>query len=129
LDVTIDFEHPSVGRQQLSLSVSPQTFVSDLSWARTFGFERLVPALRRMGLVRGGSLENALVFGEAGPLNVGGLRAGDEPVRHKMLDALGDLALIGHPVCGRLTTERPGHGITFQLVEALLAQKDSWKIR
>ena len=129
LDVTIDFDHPSVGRQHLSLSLNPKIFVSELSWARTFGFERLVPAMQRMGLVRGGSLDNALVFGEEGPLNEGGLRANDEPVRHKMLDALGDLALIGHPVCGRLTTERPGHGITFQLVQALLSGKDSWKIR
>ena len=129
LDVTIDFDHHSVGRQRLSITLNPETFISELSWARTFGFERLVPAMQRMGLVRGGSLDNALVFGDEGPLNEGGLRALDEPVRHKMLDALGDLALIGHPVCGRLTTERPGHGITFQLVEALLSQKDSWKIR
>ena len=129
LDVTIDFDHPSVGRQHLSLVLNPKTFESELSWARTFGFERLVPAMQRMGLVRGGSLDNALVFGDEGPLNTGGLRAIDEPVRHKMLDALGDLALVGHPVCGRLTTERPGHGITFQLVQALLSRKDSWKIR
>ena len=129
LDVTIDFDHPSVGRQHFALGLDPENFVSELSWARTFGFERLVPAMQRMGLVRGGSLDNALVFGDEGPLNKGGLRASDEPVRHKMLDALGDLALIGHPVSGRLTTERPGHGITFQLVQALLSQEDSWKIQ
>jgi len=129
LDITIDFDHPSVGRQHLALNIEPDTFASELSWARTFGFERLVPAMQRMGLVRGGSLDNALVFGSDGPLNEGGLRASDEPVRHKMLDVLGDLALLGHPVCGRLTAERPGHGIVYQLLQAVLSNSRSWKIR
>ena len=128
LDITIDFDHPCVGRQNLSLALGPDTFDSELAWARTFGFERLVPAMQRLGLVRGGSLENALVFGEDAPLNEGGLRALDEPVRHKMLDALGDLALLGHPICGRLVAERPGHGIVFQLILAVTSATDSWRI-
>jgi UDP-3-O-[3-hydroxymyristoyl] N-acetylglucosamine deacetylase len=128
LDVTIEFDHPHVGRQHLAMALVPDAFASELAWARTFGFEHLVPAMQRMGLVRGGSLENALVFGESGPLNEGGLRAPDEPVRHKMLDALGDLALLGHPVCGRLVTERPGHGVIFQLIQAVLADTRSWEI-
>ncbi len=129
LDVTIDFEHPHVGRQHLSLVLEAETFATELAWARTFGFERLVPAMQRMGLVRGGSLENALVFGDDGPLNEGGLRAFDEPVRHKMLDALGDLSLLGHPVSGRLVAERPGHGIVFQLISKVVEQADAWEIR
>jgi UDP-3-O-[3-hydroxymyristoyl] N-acetylglucosamine deacetylase len=129
LDVTIDFDHPHVGKQHLALTLNPGTFAEELAWARTFGFEHMVPAMQRMGLVRGGSLDNALVFGEAGPLNEGGLRAPDEPVRHKMLDALGDLALLGHPVCGRLVAERPGHGIIFQLIQTVMEDPESWEIQ
>ena len=129
LDITIDFDHPSVGQQHLALQFDADTFASEIAWARTFGFERLVPAMQRMGLVRGGSLDNALVFGSDGPLNEGGLRSADEPVRHKMLDALGDLALLGHPICGRLVAERPGHGIVFHLLKTLLADTRAWKIR
>jgi len=129
MDVTIEFDHPCVGRQQLSVDVNPRVFESELAWARTFGFERLVPAMQRMGLVRGGTLGNALVFGDAGPLNEGGLRAPDEPVRHKALDALGDMALLGHPFVGRLVAERPGHGIVFELVQATLNQSDAYEIQ
>jgi len=128
LDITIDFDHPHVGHQHLVLELGPHTFAAELAWARTFGFEHMVPAMQRMGLVRGGSLENALVFGAAGPLNEGGLRAPDEPVRHKVLDALGDLALLGHPVTGRLVAERPGHGIIFQLMQAVMSDTESWVI-
>ena len=85
--------------------------------------------MQRMGLVLGGSLDNALVFGDAAPLNEGGLRAPDEPVRHKVLDALGDMALLGHPFVGRLVAERPGHGVVFELVETTLARTDSHEIR
>ena len=129
LDVTIDFDHPSVGRQNLILDVESGCFERELAWARTFGFERHVPAMRRMGLVRGGTLDNALVFGEAGALNPGGLRRPDEPVRHKMLDVLGDLALLGHGVQGRIITERPGHGLIVNLVREVLGQSDSWRLQ
>ena len=128
MDVTIEFDHPWVGRQQLRMDVNPRVFESELAWARTFGFERLVPAMQRMGLVRGGTLDNAVVFGDAGPLNQGGLRAPDEPVRHKVLDALGDMALLGHPFVGRLVAERPGHGIVFELVQSVLSHSDSYEI-
>ena len=129
LDITIDFDHPSVGKQHLALQFDKHTFASEIAWARTFGFERLVPAMQRLGLVRGGSLDNALVFGSEGPLNEDGVRSADEPVRHKMLDALGDLALLGHPICGRLIAEKPGHGIVFHLLKALLLDSQAWKIR
>ena len=128
LDVMIDFEHPHVGRQHMTLDLEQGCFESELAWARTFGFERHVPAMRRMGLVRGGNLENALVFGETGPLNPGGLRRFDEPVRHKMLDVLGDLALLGSAVQGRVIAERPGHGLIVRLIREVVAQTDSWRI-
>ena len=128
-DVAIDFEHPAVGRQHLALSLEPGVFERELAWARTFGFECDVPVMQRMGLVRGGSLDNALVFGDTGPLNAGGLRRPDEPVRHKMLDALGDLALLGHPVVGRLVTERPGHGVIVGLMKAVMAAPYAWELR
>ncbi len=129
IDVTIDFDHPGVGRQQLALDLSPDCFEAELAWARTFGFERHVPAMRRMGLVRGGSLENALVFGAEGALNPGGLKQADEPVRHKMLDAMGDLALLGSAVRGRLVAQRPGHGLIIGLVRLVLSQLDAWELR
>lgn len=128
MDLRIDFDHASVGQQRLDVRMGPGVFDAELAWARTFGFERLVPAMQRMGLVRGGSLENALVFGDDGPLNEGGLRASDEPVRHKALDAMGDLALFGHRIEGRLIAERPGHGLIVALVQAVLASPDSWQI-
>jgi UDP-3-O-[3-hydroxymyristoyl] N-acetylglucosamine deacetylase len=128
LDVTIDFDHPCVGRQHLELDLAEDSFEHELAWARTFGFERYVPAMKRMGLVRGGTLENALVFGEHGPINPEGMRQADEPVRHKMMDVLGDLALVGHRVCGRLITERPGHGLIVNLARKVASQTDAWRL-
>ncbi len=129
LDVTIDFEDVHVGRQRFCLELSSARFVSELAWARTFGFEAHVPAMKKMGLVRGGSLKNALVFGTEGPLNPEGLRAVDEPVRHKMLDALGDLALLGFPIEGRLVAERPGHEIIVDLLRQVQKQSSCWETR
>ena len=129
LDVTIDFDHSSVGRQQLAVALNPTRFCEEIAWARTFGFEQDVPTMRTMGLVQGGSLENALVFGEQGPLNPGGLRGPDEPVRHKLLDALGDLALLGHRLEGRLVAEMPGHGLIVSLLKAVLDRPECWEIQ
>jgi UDP-3-O-[3-hydroxymyristoyl] N-acetylglucosamine deacetylase len=128
VDLSIDFEHPSVGQQRLSIDLQGGVFERELAWARTFGFEHQVPAMQRMGLVRGGSLDNALVFGETGPLNPGGVRQPDEPVRHKVLDALGDLALLGRPVVGRLVAERPGHGVMVGLMRAVMSQPEAWEL-
>ena len=129
LDVRIDFDHPGIGQQHLAMTLKAGTFARELAWARTFGFERHVPAMRRMGLVRGGSLDNAVVFGEAEPLNPGGLKTPDEPVRHKMLDALGDLALLGAPLKGRLEAERPGHGVIVALLRAAVDAGDVVEFR
>jgi UDP-3-O-[3-hydroxymyristoyl] N-acetylglucosamine deacetylase len=128
LDLSIDFDHPAINSQRLSLEMGAGIFEAELSWARTFGFERHVAAMHRMGLALGGSLNNAVVFGESGPLNEGGLRANDEPVRHKMLDALGDLRLLGYPLAGRLVTQRPGHGLIVDLVRAVMAEPDAWEL-
>jgi UDP-3-O-[3-hydroxymyristoyl] N-acetylglucosamine deacetylase len=129
LDVTVDFDHPSVGRQHLIMAMSPERFCEEIAWARTFGFERQVAAMQEMGLVQGGSLENALVFGDQGPLNPEGLRSPDEPVRHKLFDALGDLALLGHCLEGRLVAEMPGHGLIVSLLKAVMDRPESWRIQ
>jgi len=129
LDVTIDFDHPSVGRQHLAMTMNPVRFCEEIAWARTFGFEHHVPAMKSMGLVQGGSLDNALVFGDHGPLNPGGLRSFDEPVRHKLFDALGDLALLGHCLEGRLVAELPGHGLIVSLLKAVMDRPECWQIR
>ena len=121
LNVTVEFHHPAIGRQQLGLSPGPGNFSSELSWARTFGFLDDLVAMKAAGRARGGSLDNALVFGPDGPENPGGMRAPDEVVRHKTLDLVGDLALLGAPLAARITTVRPGHGLTRALVSAIRA--------
>jgi UDP-3-O-[3-hydroxymyristoyl] N-acetylglucosamine deacetylase len=123
----IEFDHSSVGRQSMELEINPQVFRQELGWARTFGFLSNVEGLRRMGLIRGGSLENAVVFGSEGVLNPEGLRAPDEPIRHKILDMLGDLSLVGSRISGLFEAERPGHSLTRRLVEELRSRPSSWK--
>lgn len=125
LCVAIDFPHPAIGRQSRSIDLGrPGAFATELSWARTFGFAAEVEALRAGGLIAGGSLDNALVFGAEGPLNPEGLRASDEPVRHKLLDLVGDLALLGRPLQAHVEVERPGHTLTAALTAALLGLGD-----
>ncbi|MEK6608986.1 MAG: UDP-3-O-acyl-N-acetylglucosamine deacetylase [Myxococcota bacterium] len=98
---------------------APERF-ADVAWARTFVYAEEVAGLWRQGLARGGSLDNAVVFGATDPLNVGGLRADDEPARHKVLDALGDLALLGAPLRGHLVLVRPSHRLTVALLRDAL---------
>ncbi len=124
LRVQVDFDHPDVGVQELDLPLDESTFRNELAWARTFGFEQELEHLRAQNLVRGASLENAVVYGDRGVINPEGLRSPDEVVRHKALDLVGDLALIGQPILGRLTAIRPGHGMAITLVQAL-AQSNS----
>lgn len=109
LECTVHFDHPRIGRQRIQLRLDEERFVTRLAPARTFGMLREAAALRGAGLARGASLGNALVFDERGVLNPGGTRFVDEPVRHKLLDALGDLALLGGPLRGRVRLHRPGH--------------------
>jgi len=124
---TIGFEHPLLRHQSASFRVAPDSYAEAIAPARTFGFLREVEMLRKAGLARGGSLENAVVIGETGVLN-GGLRFEDEFVRHKILDAIGDLALLGHPMVGHLEAHKAGHAIHAALAAKLLATPDAWAL-
>ena len=128
IEVDIQFEHMSVGRQNCAFDVSPEIFSSDIAAARTFGFRKDYDALLAAGLARGGSLDNAVVLEEDGIANPEGLRFDDEFVRHKALDALGDLYLAGAPIIGRYMAHRPGHAINNQAVLALLDDTSAWKM-
>lgn len=106
----IDFDHPAIGRQSLDLEISPETYETEIAFARTFGFYEEVEELLKKGLIRGGSLENAVVLSEDGLMN-GGLRAPDEFVRHKTLDLIGDISLCGYPIIGHIHAHRAGHSL------------------
>jgi UDP-3-O-[3-hydroxymyristoyl] N-acetylglucosamine deacetylase len=123
----VDFPHPLVGRQQIEMTVQPDSFRDLLARARTFCFERDIEPLRSMGLIRGGSLENAIVLTDDGVLN-GPLRFPDEFGRHKALDLIGDLALIGLPVLGCVEAHKAGHALHTQLVSRVLSDSSSWII-
>lgn len=122
LSFAIDFADRAIGVQALSLDMSNGAFVRELCDSRTFCRAADVAAMQAAGLARGGSLENAVVVDDARVLTPGGLRHPDEPVRHKMLDALGDLALAGAPILGRYEGERAGHALTNRLLRALFAR-------
>lgn len=126
LEASIDYPHPALGRQELALDA--EDFATAIAPARTYGFLHEVEAMRAAGLGLGGSLDNAVVYGPDGPLNPGGLRFPDEPVRHKLLDMTGDLALVGLPVQGRFSAHLPGHALNARLVRALLDTPSAWEI-
>src|ERR1700726_2811765 len=123
----VDFAHPLVGQQEVEMVVSPETFRHLLARARTFCFERDIEPLRSMGLIRGGSLENAIVLTNDGVMN-GPLRFPDEFGRHKALDLIGDLALSGLPLLARVEAHKAGHALHTQLVSRLLADPSLWTI-
>jgi UDP-3-O-[3-hydroxymyristoyl] N-acetylglucosamine deacetylase len=123
----VDFPHPLVGQQEVEMLVSPETFRHLLARARTFCFERDIEPLRSMGLIRGGSLENAIVLTSQGVMN-GPLRFPDEFGRHKALDLIGDLALAGLPLLGRVEAHKAGHALHTQLVSRLLADPKLWTV-
>jgi UDP-3-O-[3-hydroxymyristoyl] N-acetylglucosamine deacetylase len=123
----IDFENPLIRRQELRLVFDAETFRTELSRARTFGLLDDVKRLRAAGFARGGSLDNAVVVGRDHVLNVGGLRYGDEFVRHKLLDAFGDLYLAGGPLIGCFRGVRSGHAHTKRLLATLFADDDAWR--
>ena len=114
----IDFPHPAVGHQQLTVAIRPEEYSTRVAPARTFGFAKDVEALRSRGLARGGSLSNAVVLDETG-LASGPLRFRDEFVRHKILDLLGDLALLGRPLRGRIHARKAGHALHIEFARAL----------
>jgi UDP-3-O-[3-hydroxymyristoyl] N-acetylglucosamine deacetylase len=122
----IDFDNPLIRQQEISLVFDAQTFKTELSRARTFGLLDDVDRLRAAGYARGGSLDNAVVVGHDHVLNTGGLRYGDEFVRHKLLDAFGDLYLAGGPVIGCFRGVRSGHSHTRRLLAELFADDEAW---
>jgi UDP-3-O-[3-hydroxymyristoyl] N-acetylglucosamine deacetylase len=130
LDFFIEFNHPAVDgtTQRASVDFGNVSYVHDVARARTFGFMQDVESLRGMGLARGGSLENAIVMDEYRILNADGLRYDDEFVRHKILDAIGDLYLVGYPLLASYTAHKSGHALNNDLLRALLAQRDAYEI-
>ncbi|MDB6452065.1 UDP-3-O-acyl-N-acetylglucosamine deacetylase [Falsirhodobacter sp. 20TX0035] len=128
INFTIDFAEQAIGHQEKHLNMSNGAFVRELSDSRTFCRKADVDAMRANGLALGGTMDNAVVFDGDRVLSPGGLRHADEPVRHKMLDALGDLALAGGPILGRYTGTRAGHAMTNRLLRALFARRDAWKM-
>jgi len=121
INCRIDFHHPLISNQTFEMEFSDRTFAREIARARTFGFLRDVETLKKEGLARGGSLENAIVVDEFSILNPDGLRFPDEFVRHKVLDAMGDVALFGRPVIGHLRVYKSGHALNHRLVEKVLA--------
>ncbi|HBD89932.1 MAG: UDP-3-O-[3-hydroxymyristoyl] N-acetylglucosamine deacetylase [Rhodobacteraceae bacterium GWE1_64_9] len=127
IDFRIDFAEKAIGRQEKTLNMANGAFVRELCDSRTFCLQADVDFMRANGLALGGTLENAVVFEDGQVLSPGGLRHADEPVRHKMLDALGDLSLAGGPLLGRYTGVRAGHALTNRLLRTLFAQPDAWR--
>ena len=128
IDCTIDFAHPLIGVQHRIVTLGNGSFARDIASARTFGFIEEVEALRRANLIRGGSLDNAIVLTKHGMLNETGLRFTDEFVRHKILDIIGDLALLGMTILGRVRAERSGHLLHASLMSSLLRNRAAWEI-
>jgi UDP-3-O-[3-hydroxymyristoyl] N-acetylglucosamine deacetylase len=125
---TVDFQHPLISDQCCKLEMTEKSFQKEIARARTFGFKRDVERLHRAGLARGGTLDNAVVVDDFNILNPEGLRFPDEFVRHKILDALGDLSLIGMPIIGHFTAVKSGHALNNQLVRKLLAEADACEV-
>lgn len=125
---SIDFPHPLIGRQEMELDLTPETFEHEIAAARTFGFLDEIPQMKDMGLVRGGSLENAVVFTRDSLMNTEGLRFPDECCRHKVLDLIGDLALIGYPLRVHVVAERAGHAMHTALVLKLVRDRSLWEL-
>ena len=123
----IDFAHPAIGHQSFDIDVTEASFTREIARARTFGFLKDVEMLRARGLARGGSLDNAVVLDEAGVRNPEGLRWPDEFVRHKVLDALGDLVNLGMPLMGHVVLHRAGHDLLNKLVRRILATPGRYK--
>ena len=130
LKFTIDFRHPAVDKtgQELEVDFANTSYVREIARARTFGFAHEVEMMRELGLARGGSMDNAIVLDEYRILNNDGLRYDDEFVKHKMLDAIGDLYVIGHPLLASYNAYKSGHGLNNALLRELLAHEDAYEI-
>ncbi|MFG1372846.1 UDP-3-O-acyl-N-acetylglucosamine deacetylase [Xanthobacter oligotrophicus] len=128
LEVEIEFAHDAIGRQRFAATMSPAVFRRELAGARTFGFLKDVERLRAAGYARGAALENTVCLDEGGVMNEGGLRFTDEFVRHKALDAVGDLALSGLPLLARYRSFRGGHKLNYQVVDALFSDRSAYAV-
>jgi UDP-3-O-[3-hydroxymyristoyl] N-acetylglucosamine deacetylase len=124
---SISFDHPLLRHQSRTMRITEESFVEDIAPARTFGFLKEVEMLRQRGLALGGSLDNAIVLGDTGVLN-NALRFEDEFVRHKILDVIGDLSLVGHPVVGHLVAHRGGHALHTAFAARILEETDAWRL-
>jgi UDP-3-O-[3-hydroxymyristoyl] N-acetylglucosamine deacetylase len=122
------FSHPLVGEQSLEMNVTPEAYATEIAPARTFGFEYELDQMRDMGLIRGASLDNAVCFTRESVANPGGLRFPDECCRHKALDLIGDLALIGRPLIGLVVAERAGHAMHVALVNKIMSDPSLYEI-
>lgn len=130
IDFMIDFPHPAFNDEDSHVSIDffKESYIKDISRARTFGFMQEVEYLRTNGLARGGSLDNAIVLDEFKVLNEDGLRYSDEFVRHKILDAVGDLYMLGNPIIGKFTAYKSGHDLNNKLLRALIKNTQSWSL-
>ena len=124
----IAFPHPLIGAQSIEFGPGAASYATEIAPARTFGFLEELEMLRKNGLIRGGSLENAVVLNHTRVLNPEGLRFPDEFCRHKLLDLIGDFSLFGRPLLGHVVAERAGHAMHAQLISRLLREKQSWKL-
>ena len=129
ISCSIQFANPVIGGQELSFDLSPENFTRDICSARTFGFVQDLQYLKMFNLGRGGSLDNAIVIDNDKILNESGLRYTDEFVRHKLLDCLGDFALLGMPILGHVQTHKSGHELNHRFIKTFLSRKDSWETR
>lgn len=127
ISYTINFDHPLLGWQSFETILSEESFESEICKARTFGFLREVPHMRKNGLALGGSLENAVVIGDSHIINGDGLRFKDECVRHKILDAIGDISLIGMPLLAHLILKNGGHSFHLKLIKKAFSETKKWK--
>ncbi|MBI5098220.1 MAG: UDP-3-O-acyl-N-acetylglucosamine deacetylase [Nitrospirae bacterium] len=121
------YTHPAFGEQKLGIDITTMNFARELAPARTFGFLRDVEMLRSKGLAKGGSLDNAIVLGETEVLNGNRMRFKDEFVRHKILDAVGDISLVGYPIYGHIIANKSGHTLHIKLLKKILSCRDSWE--
>lgn len=128
IDCTIDFDHPVIGRQSLRWDFGYKNFVRDICCARTFCVRKDIEMLLANGFAKGGSLDNAVVVDRDGIMNKGGLRFPDEFVRHKILDLIGDLSLLGHPIIGHIRAYKPGHLLNHAFLRKVLEQHERWEL-
>lgn len=127
ISYTIDFHHPLLTNQKYDLRFSAKDFTNEISKARTFGFLKDIKTLRENGLAKGGSLDNAIVIDDFRVINEDGLRYKDEFVRHKILDFIGDLAVVGSPIIGHFVVEKSGHFLNHLMLKRLMSNKKNWE--